>query len=419
MSILHEQGKNSKKKSTGVKLIKIQFESFFQKTIRTKNHVSFSFHSHRSVDDILLKMNISNDTVNDLEFDQDSSYTTVIPSRLFVSTRTEYVVDVCHQTEQMPFTIFGLANARTFDLIESYAQTLQMPFILPSCYRKSDVKKQFTICMNPSYIKPIADFIVYFRWKRVSFSLLILHRYSDHDKKKQSKHLTVEMILLLLSVIKLLDHPLFSKGLWRLEQLYEELESLKVQISLVARRIPNTSFAYDILRSIDKIGGCEEKLIVLDLSHKNNTVLLLRQFLDKFMSNKLLQSDKLIKYISKCCIIDVGMNRYGYHYIIGGLSKHHIISEFSVYLHWIPLGEFMSYNLSIFRHGGSTISGFQLLNTNDEYFTKFYQKWIVEINGRRAPELTAFNIMNRFSDVSLSNLTDYGNLVLFRFTSPN
>lgn len=45
----------------------------------------------------------------------------------------------------------------------------------------------------------------------------------------------------------------------------------------MARRIPNPSFAYDILRSIDKIGGCEEKLIILDLSHRNNTALLLRQ----------------------------------------------------------------------------------------------------------------------------------------------
>ncbi|OWF38062.1 Glutamate receptor 4 [Mizuhopecten yessoensis] len=120
--------------------------------------------------------------------------------------------------------------------------------------------------------------------------------------------------------------------MWRLQQLYELFNQHGKNITIMARQIDDPGTAHDILHRIDKLGvPCREKIFVLDFDRKR-----LPAFLKK--------------------LTEVGMNRDGYNYIITGLDTKDI-------------------DLRLFYHSGATFTGFQLLNTENEYLQRFLGKW--------------------------------------------
>ncbi|KAL5011753.1 hypothetical protein ScPMuIL_010304 [Solemya velum] len=204
---------------------------------------------------------------------------------------------MCWQVEQMVFALFGVSNPVTYNVMHSYSHSLQMPWITANPTRSSAFEKSsFQLSMCPTFVDAVADFIKYFQWTKIYYLF-------DSDD-----------------------------GLWRLQQLFEAFRPPSRNIAVDARRIKNPWDVYDILRQLDRSDPNFERRIVLDLSSKEAYSAVMAQ------------------------VIDVGMNRDGYHYILGLLS----ITDL---------------DLNVFQHGGVNITGFQLIDESSELVQSFYKKW--------------------------------------------
>ncbi|XP_033743401.1 glutamate receptor 2-like isoform X2 [Pecten maximus] len=186
------------------------------------------------------------------------------------------------------------------DIIRSLVQNenVMLPLFLPTALGNTSSNEQrYQINMMPSYILAIMDIARFYGWD-------MLYYIFDSDE-----------------------------GLQRLQNLYGVAEDLskRNRFTIRPRRITNVSDCYELLRSLDRADlELEEaipKRIVLDLSSKD-------------AYNKTLEQ-----------IINVGMNRDSYHYIIGGLG----IDEL---------------DLAQFEFGGVNITGFTVINTASASFTE-------------------------------------------------
>ncbi|XP_060582121.1 glutamate receptor 4-like isoform X2 [Ruditapes philippinarum] len=122
--------------------------------------------------------------------------------------------------------------------------------------------------------------------------------------------------------------------LWRLQKLYQAfsnriVDGRKQQFLIDAIRIPDVSNCREILRKLDRNYNFNTKRIVVDLYSIKDY--------DKFMSQ----------------IIDVGMNRDGYHYLLGTLDINGMNRDL-----W-----------KSFTYGGVNITGFQLVKATHRHRT--------------------------------------------------
>ncbi|KAL3879138.1 hypothetical protein ACJMK2_031449 [Sinanodonta woodiana] len=181
----------------------------------------------------------------------------------------------------------------SYATVQSYAQNMRMPTLIPMGTGSSPYDDyNYDISMLPSTTEAIADVIRHFRWS------VVYYLFDSND------------------------------GLLRLEKMFELFrDPTKDQVNLIirARRITNASDCYELLRKIDRYrkDPVPLKRIILDLSSIEAYEKVLHQ------------------------IVDVGMNREDYHYILGGLG----INEISI--------------LNTFIYGGVNITGFSIVDRDD------------------------------------------------------
>ncbi|XP_060589506.1 glutamate receptor 4-like [Ruditapes philippinarum] len=171
----------------------------------------------------------------------------------------------------------------TYGSVQSYAHYLNLPTLVPGGTGSSAYDPyKYDISLLPPTIGAIVAVIKHFQWNNVVYYI-----FDTND------------------------------GLLRLQSLYQSFVPGDFNPVIRARRISNISHCYDVLRKIDR--SPPPKRIILDLSTKEAYESVLHQ------------------------IVDVGMNRDGYHYILGGLG----ITEL---------------DLSTFVFGGVNITGFSIVD---------------------------------------------------------
>ncbi|XP_021379137.1 glutamate receptor 2-like isoform X2 [Mizuhopecten yessoensis] len=224
-------------------------------------------------------------------------------TKIEVDLRDSYAVlqKLCQTIEKKPVhAIVILGPESSQDIVRSLVQNenVMLPLFLPTALgNTSSTEQRYQINMMPSYILAIMDIARFYGWD-------MLYYIFDSDE-----------------------------GLQRLQNLYGVAEGLSktLRFTIRPRRITNVSDCYELLRSLDRADAELEvamaKRIVLDLSSKQ-------------AYNKTLEQ-----------IINVGMNRDSYHYIIGGLG----IDEL---------------DLAQFEYGGVNITGFTVINTAAASYTE-------------------------------------------------
>ncbi|XP_069128789.1 glutamate receptor 2-like isoform X2 [Argopecten irradians] len=239
-------------------------------------------------------------SINERNFKSNVSFD---GTKIEVDLRNSYLVlqKLCQTIEKKHVhAIVILGPESNQDIVRSLVQNenVMLPLFLPTALgNTSNSDQRYQINMMPSYIPAIMDIARFYGWD-------MLYYIFDSDE-----------------------------GLLRLQSLYgvAEEHTKRNRFTIRPRRITNVSDCYELLRSLDRADlELEEaipKRIVLDLSSKD-------------AYNKTLEQ-----------IINVGMNRDSYHYIIGGLG----IDEL---------------DLTQFEFGGVNITGFTVINTASASFTE-------------------------------------------------
>ncbi|KAL3879296.1 hypothetical protein ACJMK2_031597 [Sinanodonta woodiana] len=210
----------------------------------------------------------------------------------------------------MPFALIGLTRSLSYNIIQSYSQALNMPIITPFLTRGAEHDSyNYEVCLYPSFVQPVIDFIKYFQWERVFYLF-------DTDD-----------------------------ALWRLQRIYKAFNHSQFLVDAI--RIPDVSNSRDVLRKFDRNYNFPTKTIIVDLSST--------EAYNAFLSQ----------------IIDVGMNRDGYHYVLGTLAM-------------LDLEDLWG----SFSHGGVNITGFQLINRQTHHYRKVKMKINQDVYGAEYKELS-------------------------------
>lgn len=225
---------------------------------------------------------------------------------------------ICYLMSKSLLLLVADSLPQSMEVYESMSSRLNVPIVLPRGpgYKH---KSRYVFDMMPSYTGAIIDYIQYFGWRIV---------YYVYDS---------------------------AESLRRIQEIYTSQKSAgKRSFSLRPKRIENISDSYEVLRSIDKQRYCDIGMgdgyachmrIVLDLSSKEAYNLTLEQ------------------------IINVGMNRDEYHYVLGGLG----IKEL---------------DFRAFEYGGVNITGFAMLNS----FSLIYEQLKSNDNMKVYPYLNPLTI---------------------------
>ncbi|XP_059169165.1 glutamate receptor 3-like isoform X2 [Physella acuta] len=212
---------------------------------------------------------------------------------------------ICGLVNDGVYVIVGTSRASSFNTIRTYCQALQMPYILATPSRPSSmVGSNFDLSICPPYIDAVMKVVANLTLRENR----LFYVYDSDD------------------------------GLWRLQKMYQFFQMKDVTPRIVdAFRIRDVSRAYSLLRSLDS-KQVEEKAIVLDLS----TTAAYKQVLEQ--------------------IIDVGMNREGYHYILAGADAMDLNLDRDFF--------------SQFIYGGVEITAFKFVNNLSEAYLSWQQLWL-------------------------------------------
>ncbi|KAH3842698.1 hypothetical protein DPMN_116202, partial [Dreissena polymorpha] len=201
-----------------------------------------------------------------------------------ISNNQQLISKLCKRVSEGAIMMIVDYDPHSIGSVQSCAHFLNVPTLVPSG-TEGGVHPSYTydIRLLPPTVDAITDVIKHFQWNKIVYYL-----FDTND------------------------------GLQRLQRLYDNFEQGAYYTPVIrARRVSNTSNCYDILRKIDRDEGPIR--IVLDFSSSSAYEDILHQ------------------------IVDVGMNRDGYHYILGGLG----INE-------LDLGTFV--------YGGVNITGFSIVD---------------------------------------------------------
>ncbi|KAJ8317822.1 hypothetical protein KUTeg_004626 [Tegillarca granosa] len=140
------------------------------------------------------------------------------------------------------------------------------------------------------------------------------------------------------------DNGIINGRLVRLQELNRYLKDNKPPILIKKmRRIRDITNAHEELRYLDKSTSDEEtKNIVLDLDFESSYYTVLRQ------------------------IREVGMNKYGYKYLLATLVSVDLLTFEN---------DFINLDLEKFKHGGVNITGFQILDNDLKIVKTFKRGW--------------------------------------------
>nr|XP_022321406.1 glutamate receptor 2-like [Crassostrea virginica] len=186
--------------------------------------------------------------------------------------------------------IVSMATKQSMEVINSIGQTLELPFIVSAGPRSHLLKNSFSIIMTPSYIPAIVDYIIFNEWK------IVYYMYDSED------------------------------GLWRLEELALLHWTNSGHFRLSYHRISDMDRnVYSELYHMDrKDAASRQKVFILDFGSTATTIRVMKM------------------------MIDSGMNRNGYHIIIGSFN----------------IGEYEEFFHDKFLHSGVTITGFKFLRNS-------------------------------------------------------
>ncbi|XP_059150219.1 glutamate receptor 2-like [Physella acuta] len=190
---------------------------------------------------------------------------------------------ICKRLDQGVVLLLGSSTSRTYNIIQSYSHALQVPYIVYSqTINNENDGYDYDISLSPGYVNAVADVIKFFNWHKVYYVF-------DSDD-----------------------------ALWELQRLHDSFRRPEKGIVIDARRVRNLTSAHDFLRQLDRFSSpASTKRIVLNLSTREAFQAILNQ------------------------IVDVGMNRENYHYLLSG-----------------PYID--SLNLHSFLYGGVNVTGFRL-----------------------------------------------------------
>ncbi|XP_076467660.1 glutamate receptor 2-like [Babylonia areolata] len=202
---------------------------------------------------------------------------------------------MCNQLGKGVFLLLGASAPQSFNVIQSYSQALHVPYVSYTTNRNQRADGySYDFSVSPSYIDAVIDIIKFFRWEKVYYLF-------DSDD-----------------------------GLWQLQQLYESFPDPDAPLVVDARRVRDTEHAHDLLRRLDRVSRAERKRIILNFSS------------EQVYQNMLNQ------------IVDVGMNRENYHYVLAGPDIDKL-------------------NLRSFKYGGVNVTGFRLPLSSNPLTTTFQE----------------------------------------------
>ncbi|XP_026332731.1 glutamate receptor 1-like [Hyposmocoma kahamanoa] len=171
---------------------------------------------------------------------------------------------ICNQFTRGVIAMLGAVTPDSFDILHSYTNTFQMPFVTPWFPEKvlppTSGLVDYAVSMRPDYHHAVMDVISYYGWKN------IIYLYDSHD------------------------------GLLRLQQLYQSLDPRTATFRIAnVKRVGNASDAIEYLNAIERLDRWSKKFVVLD-------------------STTQLAKDTLIMHVR-----DVHLGRRNYHYLLSGL----------------------------------------------------------------------------------------------------
>ncbi|XP_052281246.1 glutamate receptor-like [Dreissena polymorpha] len=202
--------------------------------------------------------------------------------------------------EKGVFMLFGGRKFESSSIIEAYSQTFHVPYVSPSF--ADNVQRHlstFQLHMKPSHTKALVDLIIHFGWRNY-------HYVYDSEE-----------------------------GLYRMQELVRTFEKKRYLVTVRMRRLQDIDNAHEDLRALDKQADDDNipnKYILLDLSKESHYYKIMKQ------------------------IREVGMNKHGYHYIMGTM-------------------DFLNLNMERYRYGGVNITGFQLVNYSSTFVQNFLKLW--------------------------------------------
>ncbi|KAK3786725.1 hypothetical protein RRG08_000933 [Elysia crispata] len=165
---------------------------------------------------------------------------------------------ICKRLDSGVFLLLGSSSSRAYNTIQSYSQALHVPYLLFSeTANQPEDGYRYDLSVSPSYVRPVADLVKFFNWEEMYYIF-------DAD----------DALLELQSFHNMFREPPFD-------------------IIVDARRLRNLTSSHDFLRRLDKFSKTDKR-IILNLSSPEAYQSILNQ------------------------IVDVGMNRDHYHYILFG-----------------------------------------------------------------------------------------------------
>ncbi|XP_071087549.1 glutamate receptor 2-like isoform X1 [Haliotis cracherodii] len=209
---------------------------------------------------------------------------------------------LCNLMNKGVAAIIGANSAESFNTIQSFSHALKVPYIVPTATRSEPYDYYgYEVSMAPPLIDAVIKVIDILYWQKIYYV------YDSDD------------------------------GLWRLQKLYNHIQGQAFSRVLDAFRIRDVDSSYDLLRHLDyKDEEDSLRRIVLDLSSTSAYQKILTQ------------------------IIDVGMNRENYHYILASLTAYDLNNR-----------RFFD----VFKYGGVNITAFKIIQDNSDAYKKAEQLW--------------------------------------------
>ncbi|KAK3719756.1 hypothetical protein RRG08_040059 [Elysia crispata] len=245
---------------------------------------------------------------------------------------------ICRQMSHGVFAILGQKSVLSADIVQSLTSTFHMPYITPSLtpstFRSSD--SSFELHMRPDHTRALIDIIENLGWKHVHFL------YDSDEGLQRFQHIHKMMrngTVQWFSVVRFTDINDIHDDL-RLADVPDN----KTVVKAFVVDLSSEEAYRKVLKQDIKINGQANYYRVVK---PENQEIEIETFCQKPWSRveKALFPDKNQLKISR--IPEVGMNKFGYHYLFGTL-------------------DFKSLNLSRYRHGGVNVTGFQLLDEPED-----------------------------------------------------
>ncbi|KAH9509952.1 hypothetical protein Btru_044705 [Bulinus truncatus] len=233
---------------------------------------------------------------------------------------------ICGMASEGVAVIVGTSRASSFNTIQSYCQALRLPYILATQSRPSPLEGyQYDVSVCPPYDDAVLKVVV----NLTLYDNKIFYVYDSDD------------------------------GLWRIQRLYQLFQRKDIIPPILdAFRIRDLENSYSILRNLD-MKQTISKTIVLDLSSTTAYKIVLEQVGHVIVDVGMNREN--YHYILAGPIVDVGMNRENYHYILAGPDAMDLNLDRDFF--------------SQFIYGGVEITAFHFLNNQSETYRRWQQIW--------------------------------------------